>query len=64
MTATTPTQGQPGAVPVAPRNGWLDLSWHRVKIVARATRRDGGSTSSVSPNSPRERASPVLVNRT
>ena len=38
---TAPSTPAPGsaAAPVAPRNGWLDLSWHRVKIVARSDMR-------------------------
>ncbi|WP_426572711.1 ABC transporter permease subunit [Aquihabitans sp. McL0605] len=37
---TAPSTPAPGAsAPAAPRNGWLDLSWHRVKIVARSDMR-------------------------
>ena len=40
MTApTVPTKAEPLALPVPQGNGWLDLSWHRVKIVARSDMR-------------------------
>ena len=40
MTApAAPLRSEPTAVPVPQGNGWLDLSWHRVKIVARSDMR-------------------------
>ena len=39
MTAPSTPAPSTVALPPAPRNGWLDLSWHRVKIVARSDMR-------------------------
>lgn len=36
MTAPSTPIGRPAKAPVAPRGGWMDLNWHRVRIVARS----------------------------